>query len=403
MPKKKETIPEYGTVELKGITYYRTRITDADGKRVPLYAETPEMLFQKVKETKRKIEDIKFHRENPTVGEYCEKWLTMQSAVVRQVTLNEYRRTMQKYIVEKIGDMYLDEVTADDLKLLMVPASKMSAAVYAKVNMLVKCVFYSAERNHLIDDNPSAQISAKGGTPAQEKDALSDEQRKILVNSIRDLPPYLFVMIGLYSGLRREEILGLQWDCVFLDAKTPYISVRRAWHTDHNRPVVDTNLKTKAARRDVPIPQCLVRCLREAKAASNSDFVIADANGNPLAGTQFTRLWKYITVRSTEKRKYYRYINGEKIVKEINPVLGGHPNNNPNITYSIDFHVSPHMLRRTYITNLIYAGVDPKTVQYLAGHENSKTTMDIYCKLKYNKPSDLRPVVNNAFSSRISS
>lgn len=26
MPKKKETIPEYGTVELKGITYYRTRI-----------------------------------------------------------------------------------------------------------------------------------------------------------------------------------------------------------------------------------------------------------------------------------------------------------------------------------------------------------------------------------------
>ncbi len=29
---------------------------------------------------------------------------------------------------------------------------------------------------------------------------------------------------------------------------------------------------------------------------------------------------------------------------------------------------------------LLYAGVDPKTVQYLAGHENSKTTMDIYAK-----------------------
>jgi len=400
MPKKKETIPEYGTMELKGITYYRTRITDADGKRVSLYAETPELLFQKVKEAKREIEDIKFRRENPTVREYCEKWLTMQSAVVRQVTLNEYRQTMQKYIVDEIGDMYLDEVTADDLKLLMVPVSKKSSAVYAKVNMLVKCVFYSAERNHLIEYNPSTQISAKGGTPAQEKEALSDEQRQILIDTVRDLPPYLFVMIGLYSGLRREEILGLQWDCVFLDAKAPYISVRRAWHTDHNRPVVDTNLKTKAARRDVPIPKCLVRCLQEAKAESNSDYVIADANGNPLAGTQFARLWKYITIRTTEQRKYYRYINGEKIVKEINPILGGHPNNNPNLIYSIDFHVSPHMLRHTYITNLIYAGVDPKTVQYLAGHENSKTTMDIYCKLKYNKPSDLRPVVNNAFSGK---
>lgn len=42
------------------------------------------------------------------------------------------------------------------------------------------------------------------------------------------------------------------------------------------------------------------------------------------------------------------------------------------------------------------AGVDPKTVQYLAGHENSKTTMDIYAKVKYNKPEELFDVVNQA-------
>ena len=49
---------------------------------------------------------------------------------------------------------------------------------------------------------------------------------------------------------------------------------------------------------------------------------------------------------------------------------------------------TPHQLRHTYITNLIYASVDPKTVQYLAGHENSKMTMDIYAKVKYNKPEE---------------
>ena len=59
----------------------------------------------------------------------------------------------------------------------------------------------------------------------------------------------------------------------------------------------------------------------------------------------------------------------------------------------MDFKVTPHMLRHTYITNLIYKGVDPKTVQYLAGHENSKTTMDIYAKVKYNKPEELSSVV----------
>ena len=38
-----------------------------------------------------------------------------------------------------------------------------------------------------------------------------------------------------------------------------------------------------------------------------------------------------------------------------------------------------------------------KTVQYLAGHENSKVTMDIYAKVKYNKPWELAKVVNAAF------
>ena len=45
-------------------------------------------------------------------------------------------------------------------------------------------------------------------------------------------------MTGLYAGLRREEILGLQWDCVFLDNETPYLSVRRAWYSEHNRSVI---------------------------------------------------------------------------------------------------------------------------------------------------------------------
>ena len=72
----------------------------------------------------------------------------------------------------------------------------------------------------------------------------------------------------------------------------------------------------------------------------------------------------------------------------------------PDGVDTMDFKVTPHMLRHTYITNLIYKGVDPKTVQYLAGHENSKTTMDIYAKVKYNKPEELSSVVNAAFGLR---
>jgi integrase len=89
---------------------------------------------------------------------------------------------------------------------------------------------------------------------------------------------------------------------------------------------------------------------------------------------------------------------GQKITKTVTPVLGEKAGHNIKVVYSLDFQVTPHQLRHTYITNLIYASVDPKTVQYLAGHENSKITMDIYAKVKYNKPHQLLPIINGAFS-----
>ena len=402
MAKKKECIPQYGTITLNGTQYYRTRVLDADGKQVSLYAPTREELYQKELKTRRQIEEIIFKRKHPTVAEYCEKWLLMQSAKVSPATLRSYTINMNKYIVEPLGSMYLSDVTADDIRLALIPLTTKSAGLYSTVNMLLKCVFYSAERSQLLDYNPCGGISAKGGKQAKKKDALTDEQTKLLLDTVKELPPYTFIMIALYSGLRREEILGLQWDCVFLDTPAPYISVRRAWRTEHNRPVISTTLKTKAARRDVPIPKCLVDRLREVKEESISEYVIADSEGQPLSASQFQRVWKYVTVRTAKPRNYYKYVNGQSIKYTVTPTLGGHQKNNPKLVYAIDFDVTPHQLRHTYITNLLYAGVDPKTVQYLAGHENSKTTMDIYAQVKYNKPEELCSVVNGAFQRQSS-
>ena len=78
--------------------------------------------------------------------------------------------------------------------------------------------------------------------------------------------------------------------------------------------------------------------------------------------------------------------------------LGTTQRNNLKIRYPLDFDVTPHLLRHNYITNLLYAGVDPKTVQYPAGHENSKTTIDIYARVKYNKLEELFDVINQALT-----
>ena len=162
--------------------------------------------------------------------------------------------------------------------------------------------------------------------------------------------------------------------------------------------MISTILKTPAAKRDIPIPKCLADCLHEAKANSISEYVIADSKGLPLSYSQFTRVWQYVVVRSVKERTYYKYVNGQSIKYTVKPTLGTTQRNNPKIRYTLDFDVTPHLLRHTYITNLLYAGVDPKTVQYLAGHENSKTTMDIYARVKYNKPEELFEVVNDALN-----
>ena len=63
--------------------------------------------------------------------------------------------------------------------------------------MLYKAIFNAAADSNIIDYSPCERISAKGGKPQKDKEALSDEQVEKLLSAIKGLPPYVFVMIGL--------------------------------------------------------------------------------------------------------------------------------------------------------------------------------------------------------------
>ena len=399
MEKRKMIIPEYGTVIKKGVLYYRTRIKDADGKLVALYARTPEELYNKETIALEQIENATFHRKTPTVAEYCEKWLLMQSVHVRTTTLTDYTSKVRRHIIAELGDKRMGEVSLDDIQLALVSVSKKSASVYKSVVILYKSIFRAAKESRIIDNNPTIYLTTKGGgVPQKDKAALTDEQVERLLDAVEGLPTYVFVMLGLYAGLRREEILALKWDSVYLDGNFPYLTVRRAWHTENNRPVILEELKTKAAERNIPLPTCLAECLKETKENSTSEYVVPNRDGDPLSYTQFKRLWQYVVTRTVKERSYYRYEDGKRVKHTVTPVLGEKAAHNGNVVYSLDFEVTPHQLRHTYITNLIHSSVDPKTVQYLAGHESSKITMDIYAKVKYNRPDELVRTMGNAFS-----
>lgn len=400
MARQNRLLPAYGSTTVTGgKDYFRTRMRDDDGRRITLYGRTREELYEKAVDVQRQLDNHSFRRSSPTVEEYCEKWLLMQSAHVRNTTLIDYTSKVKNHIVAPLGSLNMADITPDHVRMAMLTAADKSASVYKSVTVLFKCIFKSAKESRVIDEDPTVYLTAKGGgVPQRDRVPLTDEQVNVLLDTVKGLPPYVFVMVGLYTGLRREEILALQWDSVHLDCQAPYLTVRRAWHTESNRPIIMTELKTKAAHRDVPIPDCLLDCLSEAKRSSQSQYVVANTDGEPLSYTQFKRLWQYIVTRTAKERSYYRYENGKRVKHTIHPKLGEKAAHNGHVVYTLDFDVTPHMLRHTYITNLIHSGADPKTVQYLAGHESSKITMDIYAKVKYNRPEELAVSMADAFA-----
>ena len=186
MARKRYAIPNYGTVIMAGTEYYRTRIADTDGKRVAVYGRTREELYDKVMEAQHEIDNNTFVRRSPTVKEYCEKWLLMQSAHIRQTTLIDYTSKVKIYIIKPLGHMRMADVKTDDIKLALVAASKKSASVYKSVNILYKCIFNSAKESRVIEFDPTVYLSTKGGgVPQKDKQPLTDEQVEKLLDAIK--------------------------------------------------------------------------------------------------------------------------------------------------------------------------------------------------------------------------
>ena len=104
MANRKIILPQYGTVMKRGVLYYRTRIKDVNGKLVAIYAKKPEELYNKETLALEQIENATFHRKTPTVAEYCEKWLLMQSVHVRATTLTDYTSKVRRHIIAELGD-----------------------------------------------------------------------------------------------------------------------------------------------------------------------------------------------------------------------------------------------------------------------------------------------------------
>ena len=88
---------------------------------------------------------------------------------------------------------------------------------------------------------------------------------------------------------------------------------------------------------------------------------------------------------------------GERVQRTVQLLPGDPVFRHPGVVISLDFPVTPHQLRHTYITRLILGGVDVKRVQYLAGHETADVTLDIYTSIMGHRPEELIDDVSQIF------
>ena len=300
---------------------------------------------------------------------------------------------LQKQIIMRCGAALVS-------LLLMVVSLLLEGNLYLSLSVLLFFAFYGFSALQLLYKAVTDQIVViRGHCTGLEKTPM---RRRIKTLYLWSDPHIVKIQIsGKLRNVDEGDIITVYTATgtpVYLDVDCPYLTVRRAWHTENNRPVILDELKTKAAHRNIPLPVCLADCLKETKANSQSEYVVSNRDGDPLSYTQFKRLWQYIVTRTVKERFYYRYEDGKRVKHTVTPVLGEKAAHNGKVIYSLDFEVTPHQLRHTYITNLIHSSVDPKTVQYLAGHESSKITMDIYAKVKYNRPDELVRTMGGAFA-----
>lgn len=373
MPKKNK-YPWY-----KARNCFRVQKKLPDGGYKTLYAKTEEEMDVKLAQFEAEMDYGIMSESNPDVMQWARRWFSFNTAELSEARINDHRNAINKYIAPALVGKKMRDVTLDDGKRIMVSMAGRSRSLQNNVVYVLKHMFEDAVENHIILVNPFRNLRPGGKLP-NEKVPLSDEQATTLLAATKGLRVYPFIMIALYAGLRREEILGLRWVNVHLDENAPYIAVReRVTHMKSGIAVHEPALKSKSSRRDIPIPAQLVNCLKELE--HTSDFVVPDAKGRPQSKSAFNSMWRSVTCRMVKG--------------DIEP--GSSPENHPTIQRTIDFHVSPHILRHTYITNLCRAGLNLKIIQYLAGHAKAQMTLNIYIHATENKPEDLAGIINSAF------
>lgn len=268
------------------------------------------------------------------LGHYLKEWHGRRVASGRYAYKTMYNEDVRvRRLVDALGEVPLPKLTwavvdgvYSDLAADYAPSS------ISLLNTTLNTAINQAVREGLLAHNPlKGHPSPKAGR-TQSK-ALSNAQidelsRRLDPNDGRQLA----ALLCLLCGLRKGEVIALRWE----DWDGESIHVERADDGLGN----DKPPKTNAGVRSIPVPSWLVPVL-EGLRKDPQDPICPDFFGRRLSGNALGTWW--------------------------------HDNRG-----RFGVQCSLHELRHSYLTRLARAGVHPRTMMSLAGHDSMKVCLEIY-------------------------
>jgi integrase len=202
--------------------------------------------------------------------------------------------------------------------------------------------------------------------------ALTDDQVGIVRNGLRGTPLYVPVIVSLFTGLRRGELLALRWCNVDITSVRPSLRVVEA--LEQTRASIRfKGPKTAAGKRTVTLPDVVAEALREHRRQQleqrmalglgklpDDALVFPTMGGGPQSPNAFTLLWGAAAQRIGLQQ----------------------------ITF--------HALRHTHASQLIAEGVDLVTISKRLGHSNPTVTLRAYSHMTKPNDSKAADAINTA-------
>lgn len=306
----------------------------------------------------------------PTVETYLGIWLSDIQHTVSRGTLDKYRRDLTLHIVPYIGSIKLTALDRDRLEQLFseeLNETPPSARRYA-YNNLRTMLNHAVKHDYLVKNPLSGVRQPKAYNQTQANDNQWIDKRinisRYLVKWIQnpECPDYDDhpLVLFMFLGLRRSELLGLTWDCVKQLNKKNHAHIiikQQLQHITGEGWSIKPETKGKKPR-DLPLPEMWRQALLYQRAKKlnisghwYSDLVFTRDNGKPYTYNDFYKIWD---------RVLYDYYNNK----------GTHPQPlHPDSEY-----FRPHASRHIAASVMFDNGVPLEVVQQLLGHSDAAMT-----------------------------